>query len=187
MVLESNGKCIRWPDTRRPYSAQRNWNISFRLQDSVQVLLIVLLLEFLQNGGFQRSSLFVLETPRIKFIYFSCWISRGTKEQSWSYNESRVKRGQRKALKIIRLDPRICKRSWNLLRAWFAGVSAEEHTPFLDLVKKSEYFLEGSAYGFGLIEKKLSKSELDFADSFFTRDSAFNRGYEESTRAWPDY
>lgn len=64
----------------------------------------------------------------------------------------------------------------------FARLSREEQKPFLDFGQKSEYFQEGCGYGFGLIEKKLSKPELELADSLFTKDSAFRRGYDESTR-----
>ena len=64
----------------------------------------------------------------------------------------------------------------------FARLPKEEGKPFLDFGKKSEYFLEGCGYGFGLIEKKLDKSELELADSLFTKDSAFKKGYEESTK-----
>jgi hypothetical protein len=64
----------------------------------------------------------------------------------------------------------------------FARLSKEEGKPFSDFGKKSEYFLEGCGYGFGLIEKKLNTSELELANGLFTKDSAFKRGYEESTR-----
>ena len=64
----------------------------------------------------------------------------------------------------------------------FGRVSAEDSEPFLDFAKKSEYFLEGCGYGFGLIEKKLSKSELDLANNLFTKDSIFKRGYAESAK-----